>query len=1169
MRLTSLSLRRYGSFDDVALQFDPRPGRINLVLAPNGAGKSVLRTAFGDLLFGIGGQTPMGFRYGYAGMQVEASGVAADGTPFRFTRRKGLKNALLGPDDAPVEPAWLERLLGKADRGLLEQLFALDTERLREGGRGLLASGGALADALLAAAGGLREASALYRSLEDERDRLAPTRKAAQRPFYMALDRWSESRRQLKNSLVRPQQWAEREQELENALARRDDANRAVAAANDALRRLERVRRVRPLLARHAMAADWLAAHPDAPILPVDLSERLASARGGRAEAAFRLEAARMSLARAFEEAGKIEPDGAVLAEASGIAGLVSAAGLARKDGAELPGLQARLGDRRQRIADHLRALGRDLPLSRAAEAAPATAQLAKLRRLIAEHAAHTAAAMSDARRLEEQVRRLSEAQRALDELPAVSGDIAALEELVSDALRDGDPARAIAALDRDLAEADAGLDRLLARLPAPLRDCDRLARLSPPDRSALERLARTRDEAEAGLGRREEEVLRLETELRTAQDRAVELEAQGVPPSRAVLAAARRRRDAGWNLVYRRAFGVEGPDSAAEQAFGDGQPLPLAFAAAMQNADMAADARLADAERAMEAETVARAITTHRAAHEHAWEMAHGALDAASRARTEWAAAVGPLGLDASAGLSDAERVMAARDSALDAVAGAARARAAVAELRGRQDGIARRLAEAMGVAAPDQPGGLQAGLDQAQSRIRQHRADRDERQRLQLAAEAARNALAEARRDEAAAADRLTRWQAEWDTVAATLGPAAGENPADLEGVVSVLEELPSLVRDTEILEAELRERQIRLAQYRSEYGALCGRLRWPESADMLAGVAELDRKQRDEAAKAKQLASLEAQRDEAAETLRGCAATLEQAEGALHAVLAAAGAATPEEAEIRIALSTDRAQHAVLLAQLAAELLAAGDGLPLDSLRGEVAAQPEERLDTTLEDVRNAQRMQAELAQDSVAAVTRLQLELQQLASDDVAMRAAADEVASASVLGQTLDDALLMQVAAGLLESALAAVQEGSDDALLRRIGSTFTTLTEDAYTGVVSREDDRGTARLAVLPRGLPEETTVEQLSEGTRDQLFLALRLVTIEDHVAGGTALPFLGDDILQSFDDRRSAAAFRALLTLSEKVQVILLSHHQHLLEVARAALPPASLHAQEISA
>jgi len=72
MRLTGLTLRRYGPFEETALVFDPVPGRINLVLAPNGAGKSVLRQAFHDLLFGIGGQTPMGFRHGYPGMQIAA-----------------------------------------------------------------------------------------------------------------------------------------------------------------------------------------------------------------------------------------------------------------------------------------------------------------------------------------------------------------------------------------------------------------------------------------------------------------------------------------------------------------------------------------------------------------------------------------------------------------------------------------------------------------------------------------------------------------------------------------------------------------------------------------------------------------------------------------------------------------------------------------------------------------------------------------------------------------------------------------------------------------------------------------------------------------------------------------------------------------------------------------
>lgn len=154
MRLTSFALRRYGPFEEAALAFDPAPGRINLVLAPNGAGKSVLRHAFGELLFGIGGQTPMGFRHGYAGMQLSATGLARDGSPFAFTRRKGNRNTLTGESDAPLDQAWMERLLGRADAKLLSQLFALDTERLRQGGRDLLSSGGALADALLAAAGG-------------------------------------------------------------------------------------------------------------------------------------------------------------------------------------------------------------------------------------------------------------------------------------------------------------------------------------------------------------------------------------------------------------------------------------------------------------------------------------------------------------------------------------------------------------------------------------------------------------------------------------------------------------------------------------------------------------------------------------------------------------------------------------------------------------------------------------------------------------------------------------------------------------------------------------------------------------------------------------------------------------------------------------------------------
>jgi ABC-type uncharacterized transport system ATPase subunit len=75
MRLTSLSLENYGNFANARLALDPQPGHINIAVGPNGVGKTVLRQAFHDLLFGIPGQTKMAFLYGYQGMRLFAEGI--------------------------------------------------------------------------------------------------------------------------------------------------------------------------------------------------------------------------------------------------------------------------------------------------------------------------------------------------------------------------------------------------------------------------------------------------------------------------------------------------------------------------------------------------------------------------------------------------------------------------------------------------------------------------------------------------------------------------------------------------------------------------------------------------------------------------------------------------------------------------------------------------------------------------------------------------------------------------------------------------------------------------------------------------------------------------------------------------------------------------------------
>jgi uncharacterized protein YhaN len=73
------------------------------------------------------------------------------------------------------------------------------------------------------------------------------------------------------------------------------------------------------------------------------------------------------------------------------------------------------------------------------------------------------------------------------------------------------------------------------------------------------------------------------------------------------------------------------------------------------------------------------------------------------------------------------------------------------------------------------------------------------------------------------------------------------------------------------------------------------------------------------------------------------------------------------------------------------------------------------------------------------------------------------------------------------------------------------------------------------------------------MSTGTRDQLYLALRLATLDHYVESSEPLPFIVDDILIQFDDDRSRATLEALADFSAKTQVILFTHHERVVEEA----------------
>jgi uncharacterized protein YhaN len=89
------------------------------------------------------------------------------------------------------------------------------------------------------------------------------------------------------------------------------------------------------------------------------------------------------------------------------------------------------------------------------------------------------------------------------------------------------------------------------------------------------------------------------------------------------------------------------------------------------------------------------------------------------------------------------------------------------------------------------------------------------------------------------------------------------------------------------------------------------------------------------------------------------------------------------------------------------------------------------------------------------------------------------------------------------------------------------------------------------------------------MSDGTADQLFLALRLAALEQSFEAGITLPFLADDLFINFDDRRAHAGFMVLGEIARKTQVLFFTHHAHLRAIAEAALTPHTVSACDLGA
>jgi uncharacterized protein YhaN len=159
---------------------------------------------------------------------------------------------------------------------------------------------------------------------------------------------------------------------------------------------------------------------------------------------------------------------------------------------------------------------------------------------------------------------------------------------------------------------------------------------------------------------------------------------------------------------------------------------------------------------------------------------------------------------------------------------------------------------------------------------------------------------------------------------------------------------------------------------------------------------------------------------------------------------------------------------------------------------------------------------------------------------------------------SRLTHDVEEYARLRLAAVVLREAIERHRQRTQGPVLDRASRLFAALTLGSFEGLRVEYDDHDEPVLQALRPGGAEAVAVRGLSLGTADQLYLALRLASLETAIQSHGPLPLVGDDLLIQFDDRRTAAALQVLADLSDHTQVMLFTHHEHVCELAQSCLP-----------
>ena len=1141
MRFHRLDLIKYGKFSDRTVEFPAAKQDFHLIVGPNEAGKSTLRSAIVDLLFGIPTRSPLSFLHPLSELRLGAH-ISNASAELEFHRAKALKQTLRSPLDVVLPDMALTPFLGGVDKHFFDQMFGLDHTRLVSGGNSILNAENDVGQILFQSAAGVASLGKIRDALVAEANKLWAPRRSNDRAYYLAANQLEKATADLKAATVRTKIWADADSKVESlqlALSTERDLQQQLQTQRSSL---ERIRRLAPFLINLRDSETKRSELGEVIELATDASTTLVTAERELAVAEQRLLLRQADVEKTTANLATIQVDEALLGLAVDIQALDK---LRLQYSPYCKDIEHRKKEIAVLWADicHFCAqLGWSCDSEAAiAEQLPSQLVQRELIQLIRDHGG-----IIEVLRAAEQASRTKQSEmdvlaQQLAELK--SGEVKPeLRAALTTAKSLGDSLAVMQNKQTALSSAKITMEALLQDLGQWQKSLPELIDLKIPSQETISRLLQDR---QALVADKKAEAAQLKSQKTTVAQLELKLsqfKELHHPTTHEDVTQARQERDASWLAIKT----GEKPQ----------QQEGAVFEAAILNADKVADSLLDNVEEVTTLQSLRHLLEKELLTLTTLEEQCSN-LDAAIQHFDElWIKEAEALNLQEMP-LENISSWMSKREKALAAAL-------VYQDTQNSVDALCLSISESrLSLTKALQASKLNVNSDdplavlcvQAEDFIQALDTAKVRHETLNaqwLAAQALVSRL------EYALADAKTAentWTLAWLKALAKAGLPANSDMASVEGALEFIGQIAEKLKKIKQIQLErIDAMTIDLTAFSAE--AL--RLRQALALELSSDSAEqISQKLSSRLALAQEAAvertrlrtalhDANTQVLEATESIQTATALLkplmDRAGVSSHALLADAIKGSDRQRQLNVDISHTQAN-----------LLNAGDGLSRAQIEAEIDAANVQQLPADLAKI-NDELADVVLRQNSYSADHADAMRaLQEIGGSDVASKAEAQRQEALAQMSDVAERYIKVFTAERLLRWSIDRYREEKQGPLLNRASTIFSTLTSGTFRKLYVDFDKQPMTLEGLRPDG--NSVGISGLSDGTRDQLYLALRLAALEMHLDLATPLPFIADDLFINYDDVRSSAGFEALKSLSEQTQVIFLSHHDHLIPTVQA--------------